>query len=187
MHGQGAMLVQAAEVDAAPAVPPAAAAQPAPLRPALRPRHEGVHHHLRSGGTVDTVDTTVDTVDTVATVDTVDIVYMVPRGLTAPRCGAPCVWRSVSPWWRLRHSSPAGMEITGGCSRISRVSSHRLLTAITRLLCLYFKHVHCCTRMPLMSLYTIYQSLYANILHYAALCSTMLWSGCTVCRAVSRT
>ena len=53
MHGQGAMLVQAAEVDAAPAVPPAAAAQPAPLRPALSPRHEGVHHHLRSGGTVD--------------------------------------------------------------------------------------------------------------------------------------
>ena len=67
MHGQGAMLVQAAEVDAAPAVPPAAAAQPAPLRPALSPRHEGVHHHLRSGGTVDTVDTTVDTVDTVDT------------------------------------------------------------------------------------------------------------------------
>ena len=113
----------------------------------------------------------VATVDTVATVDIVDIV---PRGRRAPRCGVPCVWRSVSPWWRLRHSSPAGMEITGGCSRISRVSSHPVLTAVTRLLCLYFEHFHCCTRMSLMSLYTIYQSLYANILHYAPLCSGLV-------------
>ena len=99
---------------------------------------------------------------------------MVPRGRRAPRCGAPCVWRSVSPWWRLRHTSPAGMEITGGCSRISRLSSHPVLTAVTRLLCLYCAHVHCCTRMSLMSLNTIYQSLYANILHYAPLCSGLV-------------
>ena len=117
MDGQGAVLVQGAEVDAAPAVPPAAAAQPAPLGPALRPRHEGVHHHLHSRDTVDTVET-VDTVDIADIVNIVDNVYMVPRVRTAPRCGGPCVWRSVSPWWSLLHTSPGGMESTGGLEDI---------------------------------------------------------------------